>query len=176
MAYNTKIEMARGEPVKEALLHELDEAERKAWDSLARYKFQMFGYWAAIWVHLNQISGAKRPNPWKVLVHQARKEKVDLQVNPVRILTDKQRALLDFIVYQMKEFRRFPSYAEIMDQFGFKYTNSVTQKLRALMKKGYLTHDENGEYTVLTVSRCPMCGHHYPSLATNRHGTQILHH
>ena len=24
---------------------ELDEAEEKAWDSLARYKFQMFGYW-----------------------------------------------------------------------------------------------------------------------------------
>lgn len=27
------------------------------------------------------------------------------------------------------------------------------------MKKGYLKHDEHGEYTVLTVSRCPMCGH-----------------
>lgn len=50
----------------------LQEAERKAWDSLAKYKFQMFGYWAAIWVHLNKISGQRRPNPWKALVHAAR--------------------------------------------------------------------------------------------------------
>ena len=56
----------------ERLKAELDEAEAKAWDSLARYKFQMFGYWAAIWVHLNHIGGYKRPNPWRDLVKQAR--------------------------------------------------------------------------------------------------------
>lgn len=55
------------------LLAELDEAEIKAWDALGRYKFQMFGYWASIWVHLNRISQAKRPNPWKRLVLEARK-------------------------------------------------------------------------------------------------------
>ena len=54
------------------LLLELDQAELKAWDSLARYKFQMFGYWAAIWVHLNRISGSARPNPWRELVFLAR--------------------------------------------------------------------------------------------------------
>lgn len=51
---------------------DLDEAEFKAWDSLARYKFQMFGYWAAIWVHLNRAGGFKRPNPFKPLVATAR--------------------------------------------------------------------------------------------------------
>jgi hypothetical protein len=51
---------------------ELDEAQSKAWDALSRYKFQMFGYWAAIWVHLNRISGQKRPNPWRDLVMTAR--------------------------------------------------------------------------------------------------------
>jgi len=56
---------------------ELDEAERKAWQSLARYKFQMFGYWASIWVHLNRISGENRPNPWKPLVSQARQRRVN---------------------------------------------------------------------------------------------------
>jgi hypothetical protein len=56
------------------LIEGLDEAEQKAWDSLARYKFQMFGYWAAIWVHLNRISGENRPNPWKKLVSAAREE------------------------------------------------------------------------------------------------------
>lgn len=58
--------------MNEELIAHLDEAEHKAWDSLARYKFQMFGYWAAIWVHLNRISGAKRPNPWIELVKKAR--------------------------------------------------------------------------------------------------------
>jgi len=50
----------------------LREAEEKAWESLARYKFQMFGYWAAIWVHLNRIGGFRKPNPWADLVKEAR--------------------------------------------------------------------------------------------------------
>lgn len=54
------------------ILHELEIAEAKAWGSLARYKFQMFGYWAAIWVHLNRIGGFKRPNPWAGLVKVAK--------------------------------------------------------------------------------------------------------
>lgn len=57
---------------EQRLADELVEAEQKAWDSLARYKFQMFGYWAAIWVHLNRLGGFKRPNPWKGLVMDAR--------------------------------------------------------------------------------------------------------
>lgn len=56
------------------LLLELDEAEKKAWDALSRYKFQMFGYWAAIWVHLNRIANANRPNPWTGLVQTARRQ------------------------------------------------------------------------------------------------------
>jgi len=62
------------EPMTEKLLHELDEAERKAWDALSRYKFWMFGYWAAIWVHLHRISGEKRPSPFKALVKMAREK------------------------------------------------------------------------------------------------------
>jgi hypothetical protein len=54
------------------LLRELDVAEQKAWDSLARYKFTMYGYWAAIWVHLNRIGHCNRPNPWAGLVRSAR--------------------------------------------------------------------------------------------------------
>lgn len=51
------------------------EAERKAWDSLSRYKFSMFGYWAAIWVHLNHINGGKASNPWRPLVKAAREQR-----------------------------------------------------------------------------------------------------
>lgn len=66
----------------ERLIQELEEAETKAWDSLARYKFQMFGYWAAIWVHLNRIGGFKRPNPWKDLVSHARGARPQPQKRP----------------------------------------------------------------------------------------------
>ncbi len=58
--------------VCEKIEYELDEACRKAFDSLARYKFQMFGYWAAIWVHLNRIGEFRRPNPFAGLVKAAR--------------------------------------------------------------------------------------------------------
>lgn len=54
------------------LTDHIEEAERKAIDSLARYKFAMFGYWAGIWVHLNRIEGQGRPSPFVTLVRQAR--------------------------------------------------------------------------------------------------------
>lgn len=62
--------------VDNALAQELQDAEDKAWDSLRRYKFQMFGYWAAIWVHLNRVQsrvlGTKpHPNPWQNLAKMA---------------------------------------------------------------------------------------------------------
>ena len=58
--------------IERKLKAELEDAEEKAWAALGRYKFQMFGYWAAIWVHLNRIGKFKRPNPWKGLVRSAR--------------------------------------------------------------------------------------------------------
>jgi hypothetical protein len=56
-----------------ALMCEQAEAERRAWEALARYKFWMFGYWAAVWVHLNRLSGQKNPNPFRKVVHLARR-------------------------------------------------------------------------------------------------------
>lgn len=58
--------------MKERLLEELDSAERDAWKNLARYKFWMFGYFAARWVYLNRLADAKRPNPFKRIVQSAR--------------------------------------------------------------------------------------------------------
>lgn len=51
------------------------EAELKAWDSLSRYKFMMFGYHAACWVKFNRILSKEFPptkNPFKSLVDHAR--------------------------------------------------------------------------------------------------------
>lgn len=62
----------------QVLLAERDEARSKALESLARYKFQMFGYWAAIWVHANRMvakaGGKAQGNPFGFLVGQAREE------------------------------------------------------------------------------------------------------
>jgi hypothetical protein len=58
--------------VRDRLEADLAQAERKAIDNLARYKFQNFGYWAAIWVHLNRVGGFNRPSPFGSLVKAAR--------------------------------------------------------------------------------------------------------
>lgn len=51
---------------------EREEAKRKAMKALAGYKFQMFGYWAAIWVHMNRLCKTKQASPFKAMVHAAR--------------------------------------------------------------------------------------------------------
>ena len=51
---------------------DLDEAERKAHRNLAIYKFMNFGYWAAIWTHLNRVGNFHRPNPFSDYVKLAR--------------------------------------------------------------------------------------------------------
>lgn len=55
---------------------EMNEAVIKAWDALSRYKFWMFGYWAAIWVHLNRVSGLKKPNPFSSAVRLAKERRI----------------------------------------------------------------------------------------------------
>ena len=64
--------MTNPRSLNDRLLRELDEAEKRAFVSLAGYKFQMFGYWAAIWVHLNRIGGFGKPSPFKALVDEAK--------------------------------------------------------------------------------------------------------
>ena len=64
---------AQGDTAEGRLNDELNDAAAKAWDALSRYKFQMFGYWAGIWVHLNKIEGKKRPNPFRSAVLVAKR-------------------------------------------------------------------------------------------------------
>ena len=58
----------------ETVLNRRDEAGRKAWDALSKYKFWMFGYWAAAYIKYNQLlSGEHRAgNPFRALVKLAR--------------------------------------------------------------------------------------------------------
>jgi hypothetical protein len=52
----------------------MKEAERKAWDSLSRYKFVMFGYHAGTWINLNRLlpERERHRNPFHALVMLAR--------------------------------------------------------------------------------------------------------
>jgi hypothetical protein len=56
-----------------------NEAVENAIDALARYKFMMFGYWSAIWVHLNQIDQNKESNPFRDFVKLARTKIVETE-------------------------------------------------------------------------------------------------
>ena len=71
----------------------MQEAEDKAWDALSRYKFQMFGYWSAIWVHLNRIGRFNRPNPWRELVQTARHHQQRQKPQPPQQLPNHQATL-----------------------------------------------------------------------------------
>lgn len=51
---------------------QLAEAEMRAWDSLARYKFMMFGYYAARCVVLKRLLGRGREPFFVELVQRAR--------------------------------------------------------------------------------------------------------
>jgi len=52
-----------------------EEAKKKAFNSLAIYKFYMFGYWATTWVQMNKLCRVREPNPFNDLVDLAKKLK-----------------------------------------------------------------------------------------------------
>jgi hypothetical protein len=60
------------ESTQNELEKERNIARDKALDSLGRYKFMQFGYWAAIWVHLNRLCLYQMPNPFKEIVNTAK--------------------------------------------------------------------------------------------------------
>ena len=67
---------------KERLEQDLNEAEEKAHKNLAQYKFMNFGYWAAIWQHLNRVGNFHRPNPFSVYVQLAKKKGGEFDTEP----------------------------------------------------------------------------------------------
>lgn len=60
------------ETLEDLMGQQAHEAETNAWNALSRYKFIMFGYWAAAWVRANKFLGL--PNPFAVLVRLAETE------------------------------------------------------------------------------------------------------
>ncbi len=62
------------------ILSRMEETERKAWFSLAGYKFWMAGYHMAAWVRDNHLLKEPLPNPFKDIVDYAKglKSRVEL--------------------------------------------------------------------------------------------------
>ncbi len=54
-------------------------------------------------------------------------------------LTDKQQAILDFLVESVREGGLVPTVREIAAAFGYQSTNAVRDHLKALEKKGAIT-------------------------------------
>jgi repressor LexA len=61
-----------------------------------------------------------------------------------RKLTSKQHTFLMYIKEYIRENSVWPTYREIIDEFGYNSPNSVTQNLQALHKKRYLRRDQDG--------------------------------
>jgi repressor LexA len=61
-----------------------------------------------------------------------------------RKLTAKQHAFLMYLKEYIRENSVWPTYREIIDEFGYSSPNSVTQNLQALYKKRYLLRDQDG--------------------------------
>jgi repressor LexA len=57
-------------------------------------------------------------------------------------LTDRQKAVLDFIVESIQDRGYPPTLREIGNHLGIKSTNGVNDHLRALERKGYLTRED----------------------------------
>jgi len=74
-----------------------------------------------------------------------------------RSLTAKQKAVLDFIVKCDLEKSEWPTYEDFREKFGYKSSNSITQNLKALVKKGYLIHADGG-YQLKPQRRQPSLG------------------
>jgi repressor LexA len=66
-----------------------------------------------------------------------------------RPLTSKQNDFLTFLVSHVRERQVWPTYREIVDRFGYRSPNSVTQNLQALTKKGFLERDHAGGYRIV---------------------------
>lgn len=61
-----------------------------------------------------------------------------------RKLTGKQNAFLRYIKSYIQENEVWPTYREIIEEFGYRSPNSVTQNLQALYKKKFLRRDAQG--------------------------------
>lgn len=57
---------------RERILREMEQAERKAWEALGKFRFAEFGHYASLWASLHRASGARLTNPFSGVAILAR--------------------------------------------------------------------------------------------------------
>lgn len=62
--------------MRDKIIEAMKDAEEKALDALAGYKFIMFGYHASRWVNYKQLLGEQTPSPFTDLVRLAQEMSV----------------------------------------------------------------------------------------------------
>ena len=75
-----------------------------------------------------------------------------------RPLTKKQKAVLNFIKKYDQEGLGWPTYEQFLDEFEYRSSNSITQNLKALQKKGYLVNAQGGYQLKDSKSGIPILG------------------
>ena len=73
-------------------------------------------------------------------------------------LTDRQKAVLDFISRQIEKRGYPPTLREIGEHMGIRSTNGVNDHLKALEKKGYLEREDLKSRALRPIS--PLSSHH----------------
>lgn len=73
-------------------------------------------------------------------------------------LTDRQRAVLDYISSSIEDRGYPPTLREIGNHLGIRSTNGVNDHIRALERKGYLTREDMKSRTLRLVRREPAPG------------------
>jgi repressor LexA len=59
---------------------------------------------------------------------------------------------LKYLKDYVKDHGVWPTYRELVDEFGYRSPNSVTQNLQALFKKGYLVKDDDGYQLAIMIA------------------------
>lgn len=81
----------------------------------------------------------------------------------MKILTDIQNRLWEFILDYYEAHGVFPGYAEMQEEFGYSSPNSIFQHLNNLVKKNYLTKSGRGNYEIHPSKRSQLAGF-YPGI------------
>lgn len=66
----------------------------------------------------------------------------------MKILTDKQQTIFDFILKYKKGYGVMPGYPELQDEFNYSSSNSVYQHLQALVRKNHLVQSDGSGYQI----------------------------
>jgi hypothetical protein len=123
---------------------DLADAERKAWDALARNKFWMFGYWAADVVKLSRRLGKDRSRKFPELADVAREVMAQKFGKPIG---HRDQYLIYSVTHGAWWQADYSGYSSNLDGAG-RYTREQAIQQAALGRDGYTARDTPSEVAI----------------------------